>query len=368
MRPPDEKTKELHQRAIVIDTHSDILCTLADGLTRFGQRFQLPDPDPWTAPPHILSRDLGTGRFSFSPHTEYFGSAGLYSLPQMVEGGLTVQVCAIYLDYWQLDRALQRGLEMVWWLHREVQDNPGLELVLKAEDIRRIKQEGKCGVALSLEGLDALGCEVRFLDLYYQLGLRMASLTHNRRNLFADGPQGTVKTGGLTALGRQAVKRMNELGILVDLSHTNEAAFWEILELADAPVVVSHLSPYTFYISRGESIDDQDRSARDFWAPKNKKRLQAIAQNGGVVGTIFYAQPDLTSVLDCIEALAEIMGPEHVGLGSDFYGREFSPSGLEDISRLPAITQGLLERGCSDEMILGILGGNFLRVFGQVWK
>jgi membrane dipeptidase len=361
-----DTAQALHQRAIVIDSHSDILMAIADGVTRFGEWMALPDPQTWTPPPRAAAPvDLAppTSSFGANRHTEYFGSAGQYSLPQMRAGGLTVQVCALYLEDRQLDRALQRGLEMTWWLLREVRDNPGFELVRSPGDIRRIKQAGGCGAILAFEGLEALGGEVRFLDLYYQLGLRIASLTHNRRNAFADGPQGDVITGGLTHLGRLAVRRMNELGILLDLAHINAAAYWEILQRSEFPVIHSHLSPYSFSLMRGETPP-----YKDFFSSDSKERLKALAQKDGVAGCIFFGHETLEDVVETIETLAELMGPAHVGLGSDFYGLQFAPRGLEGMDKLPAITALLQARGWGEADILGVLGGNYLRVFEAVWK
>jgi membrane dipeptidase len=352
---------KLHQRAIVIDGHSDILMAIADKKARLNAWLQLPDPAHWEPP---LRADWSAEQFhALQPHTLYFGSAGLYSLPQFRAGGLTVQICAIYLKDMQLDHAVQRGLEMAWWLHREVQENPGFELVRTTRDIERIKQEGKCGAILSFEGLEPLGPDLWMLDLYYQLGLRMASLTHNRRNLYADGVQSTVKTGGLTRLGKQAIRRMNELGIVVDLVHLNETGFWEVLELTQAPVIFSHTSPFCF-----GRLPQSDPPRPGFDLTRDRARLEALARNGGVLGVIFFDQGELDKVVGDIEFLLELIGPDHVGLGSDYYGAQFAPLGLEDISKVPAITQALVKRGHSDEVILKILGGNFMRVFEQVWK
>jgi membrane dipeptidase len=356
---------ELHKQAIVIDSHSDILMALADGVTRFGDWLQLPDPLTWSPPPRTTFAAFSppTSAFGANRHTEYFGASGLYSLPQMLAGGLTLQVCAIYLEDKQLDRALQRALEMTWWLLQEAREHPQFEVVRTVADIRRIKEQGKAGGVLSFEGLEPLGNEIRFLDLFYQLGLRIASLTHNRRNAFADGPQGDVQTGGLTHLGRLAIRRLNELGIVVDLAHTNAAAFWEILELSEQPVIHSHLSPFSFSLMRGETPP-----YKDFQSPDSRKRLQALAQKDGVAGCIFFGQQDLDEVIASIEELGSIMGVRHVGLGSDFYGLQFAPLGLESMDKLPRITERLLARGWVEGDILALLGGNFLRVFEKVWK
>lgn len=358
-RNVDTHAAELHKRAIVIDGHCDILMPIADGKIRLQERVKVPNPTTWE-PPLGVKPDVA----GFSPHTSYFGTIGQYSIPQFLAGGLTVQVCAIYLRNGDLERALQRGLEMTWWLHREAEENDDFELVTTVADIHRVKREGKCGSILAFEGFEPLGFDLRFLDLFYELGLRMASLTHSRRNFFADGLQRNVKTGGLTNLGKQAVKRMNELGIVVDLGHLNQVGFWEVLELTDAPLVFSHTAPSRFFPLNAE--DSPRHSCLD--VSRGRERLEAIARNGGVVGVIFYDQKGLDEVVADMEYIMEIIGSDHVGLGSDLYGMEKAPKGLEDMSKVPAITKRLVERGHSDEVILKILGSNYMRVFEQVWK
>ncbi len=354
---------ELHKRAIVIDGHCDILMPIADGKVRLGERVEVPDPATWK-PPLGVAEDTSSNVFGFPPHTYYFGTAGQYSIPQFLAGGLTVQVCAIYLQNRDLERALQRGLEMTWWLHREVEENDDFELVTTVADIHRLKREGKCGGILAFEGFEPLGFELRFLDLFHKLGLRMASLTHSRRNFFADGLQENIQTGGLTKLGKQAVKRMDELGIVIDLGHLNQVGFWEVMELSQSPMVFSHTSPRKFYPRHA----DESPRYPGIDTSRGHERLEAIARNGGVVGVIFYYQADVDEVVTDIEYVMDVVGPDHVGLGSDLYGMERAPKGLEDMSKLPAITNRLVQRGYSDEVILKVLGGNYMRVFEQVWK
>ena len=236
------------------------------------------------------------------------------------------------------------------------------------------EREDKVGAILSFEGFEPLGPDLRFLDLYYKLGLRIASLTHTRRNLYADGAplglvSGAAKGGGLTALGRQAIRRMNELGIVVDLVHINDVGFWEILDLSQAPVICSHSTGTMFVTPGQEAVGPLGIPGRPGLAlPRDRERLEAIARNGGVLGIIFFYKETLDDVIADIETALEAMGPDHVGLGSDYYGLELAPRELEDVSKLPALTKRLVERGHSDEVILKILGENFLRVFEQVWN
>lgn len=356
----------LHQQAIVIDGHSDILIPVADGKMRLTDRVEVPDPATWEPPAGLMS---GPGaEFGFPPHASHFGPMGQYDVPRFREGGVTVETCAIYLEDDQRDWALQRGMEMAWALHREVEESDDLELVTTVDDIYRIKEEGRCGAILSFEGFEALGSDLRFLDLYYKLGLRMASLTHCRRNIFADGPQDGVQTGGLTALGKEAVRRMNELGIVVDLVHINEVGFWEILELTTDPVVVSHSSSTMFGDDEAASGPLGVVPRPKLVLPRDRPRLEAVAANGGVLGAIWFYQESFDAVIADIETALDVMGPDHVGIGTDLYGLELVPEGLKDVSKMPALTQRLVERGHSDEVIKKILGGNYVRVFEAVWK
>ena len=164
-------------------------------------------------------------KFGFSPHTDWFGCMGQYDLPRWREGGITSQLCAIYLDDNWLRDPFRRGMEMVWNLHDQVARNEGLVLATTAGQIRQAKQDGKVALVLTFEGCDALAADVRMLDLYHAMGLRAASLTHTRRNVYADGCWAADKQGGLTALGRQVVERMQQLRIVIDLVHIGEVGF-----------------------------------------------------------------------------------------------------------------------------------------------
>ena len=162
---------------------------------------------------------------------------------------------------------------------------------------------------------------------------------------------------------------MNELGIVVDLVHVNDIGFWEILELSQAPVVCSHSTGTMFVTPGQEAVGPLGIPGRPGLAlPRDRERLEAIARNGGVLGIISFYKESLDDVIADIETALDVIGPDHVGLGSDYYGLELAPRGLEDIGKLPAVTKCLVVRGHSDEVILKILGGNLLRVFEQVWK
>jgi membrane dipeptidase len=352
---------DLHEKAIVIDCHSDILMPIADGYVRLGKQVEVPAPERWRPPFEITESSSGGLKW---PHNNQFGCIGQYSIPQFLAGGLTAQVCAIFVEDYRLEMALKRSLEMIWWLRREAEENDGFDLVTTVADIHRLKREGRCGGIMAFEGLEPLGYSLKFLDLFYELGLRMASLTHNRRNFFADGTQYHIHTGGLTEMGRQAIKRMNELGIVVDVGHINQVGFWETLEITEAPVVLSHRSPRKFFPLKAE--DSSLHPVYDL--SRGRERLEALAQNGGVFGVFLFVAKDVDDVVADIEYVIDLVGPDHVGLGSDLYGLEKAPKGLEDISKIPVLTERLVERGHSDEVILKFLGDNYMRVFEQVWK
>ena len=354
---------DLHQRAIIIDGHSDILMPITDGKMRLSDRFELPDPTTWQPPPG-WRRSAEADFYDMSPHTDYFQTMGHYDIPRFREGGLTAQAMAVFIDANHLDRPLHRALEMISWLRREAEESPDFSLITSASDIVAIKEVGNTGGFLTFEGFEPLESDLKLLDMFYALGLRMASLTHSRRNFFADGTQPGVKTGGLTIPGKAAVRRMNELGIVIDLAHLNLAGCWDVVGLTDAPVVLSHCSP------RRNFPDDPKSSPLypDLVDETSRPLMDAIAKTGGVIGIIAYSQPTLDTYLDDIEAALRAVGPDHVGLGTDFFGLDSAPTGFTGMHELPNVTKGLLDRGHSDDTILKILGENYLRVFRQVWS
>ena len=352
---------QLHKKAIVIDCHSDLLIPIAEGFVRLGKQLQIPDPEEWKPPFEMSETSERPGGW---PNDNRFGCIGQYSLPQFLTGGLTTQVCAIFVKDHQLETALRKSMEMIYWFHREVEENEKFEMVTSVADIHRCKREGKCGGVLALEAFEPMGYDLKMLDVFYKLGVRMGGLAHNRRNYFSDGTQHDVKTGGLTDIGIQAVKRMNELGIVVDVGHLTMTGFRETLDISTKPVVLSHRSPRKYFPLKPE--DSPFHPSYD--VKGGREGLQALADNGGVFGVFFLVCKDVDDVVDDIEYMIDLVGPDHVGLGSDLYGIQAAPKGLEDISKVPAITEALVRRGHSDEVILKILGGNFMRVFEQVWQ
>ena len=358
-----ERARALHERAIIIDGHSDILMVIADHKMRLGTRVALPPHEGWQAPMGWAESEE-TRLYDFSPHTAYFQTMGHYDIPRFRDGGLTSQAMAIFIDSAHLDRPLHRTMEMIAWLRREADENADFALVRTVADIERVKSEGITSGFLTFEGFESLESDLNLLDVFYDLGLRMASMTHSRRNFFADGTQMGVRTAGLSKSGQQAVTRMNELGIVIDLAHLNVAGCWEVIERSEAPVVLSHTSPSKYF----PSDPAQSPLYPDVVTDQSRPLLDAIANTGGVVGIIAYSQPDLGAYIDDIDYVVRSVGVDHVGLGTDFFGIERAPAGFETMAELPNLTLGLVERGYSDDDILKILGGNYVRVFRQVWR
>jgi|DewCreStandDraft_5_1066085.scaffolds.fasta_scaffold00544_14 membrane dipeptidase len=315
----------IHHEAVVVDLHCDTLLDL-----QAGKRALVPSGPP----------------------------QGHVDLPRLKAGGVDVQVFAVYIAPEMAGRGYQRALELIETFHREVQQNAGeIGHARTVEEIESLLRQGKVAAVLSIENGDALEGRLENLDRLYAQGVRILSLTWNHANALADGATQQVH-GGLTPLGREVVARMNELGMVLDVSHLSEEAFWEALRIARGPVVATH--------SNAAVLAPHPRNLTD-------AQLQAIAACGGVVGVNFYpdflgsGEATVEKVLDHITYMARVMGVDHVALGSDFDGISKTPAGLEDVSKVPAITRGLLRRGYTEEEAKKILGENALRVFREVW-
>jgi membrane dipeptidase len=245
-------------------------------------------------------------------------------------------------------------------------------------DIESALSENRIASVLAVEGCDGIGPDPAILRVLYRLGVRMVSLTWDRRNAFADGT-GEENPGGLTKAGRSAIKEMFAHNIICDVSHLAEPGFWEVIDLAEGPIVASHSNAQAICEHRRNLTDDQ---------------IRAIAETGGVIGLNFYGKfvapddPTLENLADHCEHMVKLVGMDHIGIGADFLEgrlREIARSayresgldaavidawisGCDAVEELPRFTAVLLERGFSREDITKILGQNFLRVFKQVWR
>jgi membrane dipeptidase len=275
-------------------------------------------------------------------------------------------------------------LEQIDLARRMIAAYPDVFLfALKADDVERARREGKIASFLGMENGQALENSLGALRAYYDLGVRYMTLTHGRNNDWADSATDTPAHGGLTAFGREVVREMNRLGMLVDISHVSPQVMHQVLDLSEAPVIFSH--------SSARALVDHPRDVPD-------DVLVRMGKNGGVVMVTFipafvsaevaawgkgveaqvqgarttgemarieteYAkahgsQPRATlrQVADHVEHVARVAGWDHVGIGSDFYGGGPMPVGLEDVSRLPELFAELVRRGVKDDDLTRLAG------------
>lgn len=321
-------TMALHRSSIIFDGHCDTLLSVLEGKRKFGER---------------------------SPE-------GHIDLPRLHEGGVTAQVFAIFIEERYLPAgAAKQTLRLLDTLYRELEDNTdSFMLSLRAEDVEKAKAWGKVAAVIGVEGAESIEGDLALLRMFHRLGVRLLTVAWSRRNQAADGVDETRTGGGLTNFGLRLVEECNKLSIVVDISHLSPAGVRDVLEVSSAPVIASHSNAHTLCPHRRNLTDEQ---------------LLALAKKGGVLGVTFVPafiteqgkDASLEKLLDHIDHIVRVAGIDHVGLGSDFDG--FSsppPAGLEDVTCLPAITAGLVERGYSVDNVRKILGGNFLRVFRHV--
>lgn len=238
---------------------------------------------------------------------------------------------------------------------------PGVvEAVRTARDLRAMIRALATGdrrlyALLSVEGADALGGELGVLDAWFALGVRVIGLTWNPANCIADGV-GEPRGAGLTQFGRQVVRRMQELGMLVDVSHLSARGVMDVLELANGPIVASHSNAAALHAHRRNLTDDQ---------------VRAIAAGGGLVGATF--MPEFlgdgkvrsVDVIRHLDRLLDLAGPDHVGLGSDFDGIDETPEDLRDGADYPRLLEQIYAR-YGDAVASRVAGGNWLRILSQV--
>lgn len=379
-----ERAARLYRDAIVIDAHNDIFTNVLD---------EGYDPDV-RHPAGIAWLTRG---------------AGQSDLPRFIESGITGQWLSAFIDApfarQTPDASYERTITFLDTISSWVRRHPDrLIFATTAADVRRAKQEGKIAMLIGVEGGHAIENSLENLREIHRRGARYLTLTWNNGNDWAGsccGVDGT-RTGGLTPFGRDVVREMNRLGMLVDVSHVSEQTFADAIETSTHPVIASH--------SSARAITDHVRNLTD-------GQLRAIARNGGVVNVNFFPRfidpahwaafqaidpaldalrdslqragadeptvaarvatrrrelnaaippTPLSVLIDHFDHIAKVAGVDHVGIGSDFDGIGSTPREMEDVTHLPRIAQGLLDRGYSEEDVRKILGGNMLRVMAQV--
>ncbi|HEY0014556.1 MAG TPA: dipeptidase [Allosphingosinicella sp.] len=370
-QPPVEPgARYAHDEMLVIDTHLDIAARFDSGEWDFAERHRF----------------------------EWDGSQ--VDLPRMIEGGLDGGFFVIYTAQGELNPAAYAearsvALNRAAAIRRVIGENRDqMGLALTADDAERLHREGKRIAFMSIENSWPLGEDLTLLQTFHRLGVRMAGPVHSRNNQLADSTTDTPRWNGLSPMGRNWVSEMNRLGMLIDGSHSSDAAFDQLLQLSRVPIVLSHSGP--------RAINNHPRNLDD-------ERMRRLARAGGVMfmNTIFLAPSDSGAARDSIEErqknwqrlssaerrrlLADrtareaqqpftaatfdlfmrsmlhtisIMGIDHVGLGADWDGGG-GVQGMEDISLLPRITERLRREGFSDRDIAKVMGGNLIRVMRQ---
>jgi membrane dipeptidase len=367
--PPDaaERARRIHASLIGVDSHIDTVQRVLNGKEDISQR---------------LAR-------------------GHVDLPRLKQAGMVAPFFALWVPtYYKGAEAVRRTLELRDAMQSVFDDHPDqIALATTASDVERIARAGKVAAVLTLEGGHQIADNLAVLRVYHRLGIRSMTLTHFRNNNWADASTDRPQHGGLTDFGRQVVREMNRLGMIVDVSHVSDKTFYDTLAVTTKPVIASH--------SSCRVLSDVPRNMND-------DQIRALARNGGVMGINFgagfvngtdgaalrqrigqalatdprlfgraldqfaaadylkeYSQmrPALATLDDVVRHVVhavEIAGVDHVGIGSDWDGINSVPRGLEDVSKMPALTAALLDRGFSENDVRKILGGNFLRVLREV--
>lgn len=374
------RANRLHRQSIVIDSHNDITSPLIDDGFDLGMRGD--DPNA-----------------KIKTHTD---------LRRMKAGGLGAEFFAVYVGKEYVTRkpsegggAARRALDVIDVVLEQVRRHPEtLESASTAADIRRIAKSGKIAALMGIEGGHAIEDSLNTLRMFYKLGVRYMTLTHTNTNDWADS-EGDLNNpnvahhNGLTDFGRDVVREMNRIGMMIDISHVSDKTFYDVIATTRSPIMASH--------SSARAIANHPRNMSD-------DMLRAMAKNGGVVMVNFYdgfldprkaelalrartmeeelkvkypndpkrvqaeidawrkagdpGKTPLSVLMDHIDHIVKVAGVDHIGIGSDFDGVPFTglPVGMEDISKLPTLTYELMKRGYSDTNIKKILGENLLRV------
>lgn len=255
--------------------------------------------------------------------------------------------------------ALKRALQIIEKIYREIESNKDMVMLCRNyNNVEQALSNNLTAGIISIEGGEALQGDLSVLRCLYRLGVRSICLTWNNRNELADGVSDDITGGGLTRFGREAVKEMNSLGMLVDISHIAEKGFWDVMKITQSPVIASH--------SNAKKICNHRRNLTD-------EQILAVKKNGGVIGINLYpyflnnsATASLKDVIKHIEYITSLAGCDNIGIGADFDGIESTPSDITGVQDIPVIINELLRMNYSQKSVEKIAGGNFIRVIKQV--
>ena len=325
------EAKRIHSRIITLDSHCDTPMFFSEGYTA----------------------DM------FSKRTDKV----LVDLPKMREGFLDASIMVAYLKQGERDAesllaATSKANRILTQIEEMVAANcTAVDIAYTPSDIARLKHIGKKAIMLGIENGYAIGKDLSLLEHFAKRGIVYMTLCHNGDNDICDSARGNAEHGGLSPFGEKVVLEMNRLGIMVDMSHAAESSFYDALEVSKKPIVCSH--------SSARSLCDHPRNLTD-------DQMKALAQKGGVAQVTMYngflRSDGKATILDAVEHLnhmVNIMGIEHVGVGTDFDGDGGVP-GMANASEVINFTRRLLQERYSEEQIQMIWGGNFLRVMEQI--
>lgn len=317
----------LHSKAIVIDLHNDVLEKVVGDGYQLGVRHNYNHSD----------------------------------IPRFFEGGVDAQMFVIWVDAGSyLNIAYQQALEFVTAFNNQLALNSNtLAQALKVDEIFQINAQKKLAGVLVIEGGHAIENDLEKLKELYRQGMRYMTITWNNSTdwaISAQDPRST--THGLSNFGKQVICTLDSLGVIIDVSHVGIKTIQDILTITKNPIIASHSAV---------------RALREHYRNLYDDQIRAIANTGGVIGVVFYpaflsssGRADIKTVIAHINYIVNLVGIDHVALGSDFDGIGSTPVGLEDVSRLPDLTLELLKHGYSNAEVKKILGENFLRVFREV--
>jgi len=341
----DAEVQNVHRSTLLIDTHNDVTSFTVEGF------------------------DIGSS-----------GSKHHTDLARLKEGGVGAVFFAAYVgpEYALSRTSAVRALQMIDTIRNDIVARYPNEFVLaqSAQDLEVAHKRGRIAALMGIEGGHAIEDSLRLLRDFYALGVRYMTLTHTNTNNWADSSGDMDKAeikhhNGLTSFGREVLTEMNRLGMIVDISHVSDKAFWDALEASRAPIFASH--------SSCRAICNVARNMTD-------EMIVAMAKKGGVIqinfNSAFLSQKSadadrlaelaksppatLEDAVAHISHVVKIAGIEAVGIGSDFDGVKSVPTGLEDVSKFPNLTRALLEEGYSASDIRKIYGGNTLRLMRAV--
>ncbi len=319
----DEVAAALHRRAVVFDAHADTLTEMTD-------------------------REYDLDRAKDGGHLD---------LPLVSDGVLDAQVftCFVHPNYMP-DRSAERVRQMLDTMDRQVHRFADrVAVCTQPGDIARSRAAGRLAAVLAIEGGHAIQDDLEILAEFAGRGVRTMTLTWNNSNEWADGCGDEGPHGGLAARGREVVAAMEEAGMVLDISHAARTTFDDVVAVARTPLLASH--------SCAMALREHPRNLDD-------DQLRAVAASGGVACVNFYPRflvegetATLDDVLDHLERFLQAAGEDHVGLGTDYDGIPSTPVGLEDVTGLPRVTQGMLARGHAESTVEKVLGANLLRLF-----